>query len=175
MLVQVGGDDLDAVKEDIQDLLEEKLGDNFACVSLDGIFEKNLNYLSSISLYPLFIIVILSIIALLSLYNYQKAGFLEKAKDFLIMKAIGTKTKSLKKIMLFEALFIEIPALLLSLGVGMLLNAVVLLERAHLPSLYVPFALMGGLFIIVLALDHLSLVPIVRKINKFSIKDFGLY
>ncbi len=77
--------------------------------------------------------------------------------------------------MLFEALFIEVPALLLSLGFGMLLNAVVLLDRAHLPSIYVPFALISLLFALVLALDHLSLVPIVRKINKFSIKDFGLY
>ncbi len=175
VLVQVEGDDINAVKEDIQALLEKKLGNDFTCESLDVIFEKNLNYLSYLSLYPLIIIVALSVIALLSLYNYQKAGFIEKAKDFLIMKAIGTKKKALKKIMFFEALFIEIPALLLSLGFGLLLNAVVLLERAHLPPLFVPFAVISALFAIVLALDYLSLVPISRKIDKFSIKDFGLY
>ena len=59
------------------------LGEDFSHLLLDGIFQENLTFLTNLSLYPMFLIIVISILAILSLYNYQKAGIMEKAKDFL--------------------------------------------------------------------------------------------
>jgi ABC-type antimicrobial peptide transport system permease subunit len=109
------------------------------------------------------------------LYNYQKGGIMDKAKDFLIMRAIGTKYKFLKRIMFFEAMYIIIPSLLLSLGLGMILNSLILLQRIYLPHISVPFTIIGIFFVIFLLFNYLSLFPILKKIKKFTIKDFDIY
>ncbi|MFX1365624.1 MAG: FtsX-like permease family protein [Promethearchaeota archaeon] len=155
--------------------ITENIGEEFTYLLLDDTFQQNIDFLSYLSFYPLISIVIISIIAILSLYNYQKAGLMEKARDFLIMRAIGSKTRSLKKILFLESLFVLIPSLILSLAFGMIFNSLFLLNRVYLPPLYVPliiFFLLFGLFII---FNFLSLFPLVKKIYNFSVKDFNIY
>lgn len=151
------------------------LGDDYSHLKLDGSFEKNLNFMSNLSLYPMFLIVVIAILAVLSLYNYQKGGIIEKARDFLIMRAVGAKNKSLKRILFFESLFVIIPSLLISLSIGMILNSIIIFGRVYLPPLYIPFTLFSIMMFLFIVFNFLSLIPIMRKINKFSIKDFDLY
>jgi ABC-type antimicrobial peptide transport system permease subunit len=151
------------------------IGEKFTFLRLDQVFQTNLNFVSSLSVYPIILIMVISIIAILSLYNYQKSGILEKAQDFLIMRAIGSKTKSLKKILFIESIFVLIPSLLLSLGIGMIIDSLFLFKQTYLPPLYIPFLFFLILFIIFMIFNFLSLFPIIKKINKFSIKDFSLY
>ncbi|MFX1256379.1 MAG: FtsX-like permease family protein [Promethearchaeota archaeon] len=175
ILLKVKDGKYDDIKDKLKDIIEENLGEDFTFQLLDKIFEKNLNSLSTLSLYPIFLIIIIAAISILSLYNYQKAGLIEKAKDFLIMRAIGSKRKSLKRILLLEAFFVIIPSLLLSLGIGMILNSVFLIERVYLPPIYVPFIGIALLFGILIIFNYLSIIPILKKIEKFSIKDFEIY
>ncbi|HEC37550.1 MAG TPA: FtsX-like permease family protein [bacterium] len=100
---------------------------------------------------------------------------MEKARDFLIMRAIGSKNKSLKRILFLESLFIIIPSLLISLGIGMILNSSVLFARVSLPPVFIPITLFGVLLAIFIFFNYLSLLPIMKKINRFSIKDFEIY
>ncbi|MFX0006392.1 MAG: FtsX-like permease family protein [Promethearchaeota archaeon] len=151
------------------------IGEKFTFLRLDQVFQTNLNFVSSLSVYPIILIMVISTIAILSLYNYQKSGILEKAQDFLIMRAIGSKTKSLKKILFMESILVIIPSLLLSLGIGMIINSLFLFKQIYLPPLYIPFLFFLILFIIFMIFNFLSLFPIIKKINKFSIKDFSLY
>ncbi|MFX0037747.1 MAG: FtsX-like permease family protein [Candidatus Heimdallarchaeota archaeon] len=151
------------------------LGQNFTYLRLDQVFQANLNFVSSLSVYPILLIIIISIIAILSIYNYQKSGIMEKAQDFLIMRAIGSKTSSLKKILFMESFFVLFPSLLLSLGIGMIINSLFLSKQVYLPPLIVPFVFFLFLFLIFMIFNFLSLFPIIKKINKFSIKDFSLY
>ena len=151
------------------------LGDDYSHLKLDGSFEKNLSFMSSLSLYPMFLIVIIAILAILSLYNYQKGGIIEKARDFLIMRAVGAKNKSLKRILFFESLFVIIPSLLISLSIGMILNSIIIFGRVYLPPLYIPFTVFSIMMFLFILFNILSLIPIMRKIDKFSIKDFDLY
>ncbi len=157
------------------DNITKNLGSDFSYLKLDYVFNMNLNFLSNLSLYPIFLIIVISGLAILSLFNYQKAGIIEKSKDFLIMRAIGSKVSSIRKVLFTESLFIILPSLLLSLGIGMIINTNFLLGRVSLPSIYIPFIL----FIIILGFfmifNFLSLIPIVKKINFFNIKDFNLY
>ncbi|MHA2129051.1 MAG: ABC transporter permease, partial [Promethearchaeota archaeon] len=155
--------------------LSTQLGNDFTYLKLDGIFADNLNFLSNLSLYPMFLITIIAILAILSLYNYQKSGIMEKARDFLIMRAVGSKNRSIKRILFIESMFVILPSLLLSLGIGMILNSIVLFARVSLPPLYIPFTLFGLLLVIFIFFNYLSLTPILRKIDKFSIKDFHIY
>jgi len=162
-------------KEDLEDLIKNKLGSEYTFLRLDEIFEENITYLSTLTLYPMLLIIFMAVIAIISLYNYQKGSIMEKAKDFLIMRAIGSKNKSLKRILFLENLFVIIPSLLFSLGVGMILNSVILLERVTLPPIYIPFLLISMLFGILIIFNLLSLIPIMKKIKSFSIKDFEVY
>ena len=163
------------IKDELKNLIKVRLGSEFTCKNLDEIFEQNLNYLSSLTLYPIVLIILMAIISILSLYNYQKAGLVEKAKDFLIMRALGSKKKSLKRILFLESLFVIVPSLLLSLALGMLINSIILFDRAYLPPLYFPFIGISILFGVMIIFNLLSLIPIMKKIDSFSIKDFDLY
>ncbi len=151
------------------------MGTDFSYLKLDNVFKTNLNFLSNLSLYPVFLIIVISGIAILILYNYQKAGIMEKSKDFLIMRAIGSKSNSIRKILFTESTLMLIPSLLLSLGIGMILNTTFLFEREYLPPFYVPFIFFLILLGIFLFFNFLSLIPIIKKVNYFTIKDFNIY
>ncbi|MFW9901543.1 MAG: ABC transporter permease [Candidatus Thorarchaeota archaeon] len=162
----------------IKDSLENisnSIGENFSYLKLDDIFQSNLDLLNNLSLYPISLIIVISILSVLSLYNYQKAGIMEKAKDFLIMRAIGSKTRSLKKILFLESFFILLPSLILSLSIGMIVNSLFLFSRVFLPPLYLPFLVFLILLAIFIIFNFLSLFPIIKKINNFSVKDFTMY
>lgn len=151
------------------------IGENFTYLRLDQIFRENLTFVSFLSIYPILLIIVISTIAILSLYNYQKSAIMEKAQDFLIMRAIGSKTRSLKKILFMESIFVLFPSLLLSLGIGMMVSSLFLFEQVYLPPLYVPFIFFIFLCFLFMIFNFLSLFPIIKKINKFSIKDFSMY
>ncbi|MFX1233516.1 MAG: FtsX-like permease family protein [Promethearchaeota archaeon] len=165
-----------SLTSDLETIINNNLGSNFTFINLDFIFEQNLNYITVLSLYPFFLTLSMTVIFSLSLYNYQKGGIIEKAKDFLIMRAIGSKYRSIKKILFLETLYVLTPSTLLSLGLSMILNSIILFERVYLPDISVPFMIMGTLFILLLILTYLSLFPIIKKIRKnFTIKDFEIY
>ncbi|MFX0029239.1 MAG: FtsX-like permease family protein [Candidatus Hermodarchaeota archaeon] len=165
----------DNIKSDLENYIESKLGTNFTHMDLGTAFKKNMNFLLNLSFYPLFLIISMTILGILSLYNYQKSGIMEKARDFLIMRALGTKNKALKRILFLESFFVIIPSLLISLGIGMILNSSVIFGRVYLPPLYVPFSVFLVLLGVFTFFNFLSLYPIMKKINKFSIKDFDIY
>jgi ABC-type antimicrobial peptide transport system permease subunit len=162
------------IKNSLEDI-SNSIGENFTYLNLDETFQDNLNFLSNLSIYPISLILVISILSIISLYNYQKAGIMEKAKDFLIMRAIGSKTRSLKRILFLESIFILIPSLVVSLGLGMIINSLFLFSRVYLPPLYIPFIMFLILIVFFIIFNFFSLFPILKKINNFSIKDFTMY
>jgi ABC-type antimicrobial peptide transport system permease subunit len=175
LLIKIKNDSFNDIQPALESFILENLGADFSYLNLNIPFENNLNYINNIILYPGFIILIMAIISIFSLYNYQKGGIMDKAKDFLIMRAIGTKYKFIKRIMFFEAFYIIVPSLSLSLGIGMILNSLILLQRTYLPHISIPFIIIGIFFLIFLLFNYLSLFPILKKIKKFTIKDFDIY
>ncbi len=175
LLLKIRPGEFDSVIDNIELIISGNLGDNFTYINLNQTFDENLQYLNNLTLYPAFLIIVMAIISILSLYNYQKGSIMEKAKDFLIMKAVGSKNKNIKKILFLEALYVIIPSLFLSLGIGMILNSLVLFQRVSLPNIITPFIIIGILFVAFLTFNYLSLFPICRKIKKFTIKDFDIY
>jgi ABC-type antimicrobial peptide transport system permease subunit len=151
------------------------LGSEFTYLLLDSYFIENLKFLSILSYYPMVLIIIVAILAILSLYNYQKSGIMEKARDFLVMRAIGSNKKSLRKILFMESVYVIVPSLLLSIGIGMILNSIILFARVRLPSIIVPLSLYGILFGVFTVFNFLSLIPILKKFDKFSINEFYLF
>ena len=175
LLLKIRPGEYDSVIDNIELIISGNLGDNFTYINLNQTFDDNLQYLNNLTLYPAFLIIVMAVISILSLYNYQKGSIIDKAKDFLIMKAVGSKYKNIKKILFLEALYVIIPSLFLSLGIGMILNSLVLFQRVSLPHILTPFIIIGILFLAFLTFNYLSLFPILRKIKKFTIKDFDIY
>ena len=174
LIVKLSSGAYEGLKDHFENVTQS-LGVKFSYLRLDQVFQENLTFVGNLTIYPIILIIVISIIAILSLYNYQKSGIMEKAQDFLIMRSIGSKTRSLKKILFMESLFVLVPSLLLSLGIGMIINSLFLFRQVYLPSLYIPFIYFLLLFSIFMIFNFLSLFPIIKKINRFSIKDFNLY
>ena len=174
-IIQLNSGAFNSIQSELDYIINNSLGQEFSYLQLDPVFNKNLDFISNLSAYPSILVLIMTIVAILSLYNYQKGGIMDKVKDFLIMRSIGSKAKSIKKILFLEALYVIIPSLGLSLGVGMILNSIILFERVYLPNLIVPFLIIGFLFCIFSIFNLLSLFPIIRKLKQFSIKDFEIY
>ena len=175
LLLKVQSSEYNNIIGEIELIIQGNLGENFSFVNLNQTFENNYSYLEILTFYPSLLIIMMAIISIFALYNYQKGNVLEKAKDFLIMRAVGAKYKSIKKILFLEAFYMIIPSLLLSMGVGMMINSLVLFERVYLPSISLPIIIIALLFIAFLAFNYISLFPILSKIKKFSIKDFDIF
>ena len=175
LLLKVQSSEYNNIIGEIELIIQGNLGENFSFVNLNQTFENNYSYLEIITFYPSLLIIMMAIISIFALYNYQKGNVLEKAKDFLIMRAVGAKYRSIKKILFLEAFYMIIPSLLLSMGAGMIINSLVLFERVYLPNISLPFIIIGLLFIAFLAFNYISLFPILSKIKKFSIKDFDIF
>ncbi|TFG14721.1 MAG: ABC transporter permease [Promethearchaeota archaeon] len=173
--IELNSEANDNVREQLGTIIDNSLGQEFSYLQMDPIFTENLNFISNLSLIPSILIVIMSAVAIVSLYNYQKGGIMDKVKDFLIMRAIGSKAKSIRKILFLEALYVIIPSLGLSLGIGMILNSIVLFERVNLPDIIIPFSLIGLLFSIFGLFNFLSLFPVMKKLKLFTVKDFEMY
>jgi ABC-type antimicrobial peptide transport system permease subunit len=174
-IIKLNSGAFNTIQNELENIISNSLGPEFSYLQLDPIFNKNLDFISNLSTYPLILVIIMTIVAILSLYNYQKGGIMDKVKDFLIMRSIGSKAKFIRRILFLEALYVIIPSLGLSLGVGMILNSIVLFERVYLPDIIVPFLIIGFLFITFGVFNILSLFPILRKLKQFSIKDFEIY
>jgi len=175
LLLKIQSSDYSDVIGDIELIVQGNLGENFSFINLNQTFENNYTYLELLTLYPSLIIIMMAIISILALYNYQKGNIIEKAKDFLIMRAVGSKYKSIKKILFLEAFYMIIPSLLLSMGIGMLINSLILFDRVYLPNISLPIIIVGLLFIAFLSFNYISLFPILSKIKKFTIKDFDIW
>ena len=175
LLLKIKPGEYNNIIGNIELIINESLGEHFSFVNLNQIFENNYKFLNNLTLYPSLIIIMMALISIVSLYNYQIGNILEKAKDFLIMRAVGSQYKSIKRILFLEAFYIIIPSLLLSLGIGMILNSTILLNRAYLPNISTPFVIICILFVAFLIFNYLSLFPILGRIKKFTIKDFDMY
>lgn len=173
VLVQYSGK-LSELENRLIPFIQQTLGDDFTVTAMDGIFQDNVNALRSLMVYPLFMIFIISIIGIYSLFNYQKAGLAEKIRDFSIIRAIGAKYQSIRRILFFESIFILIPSSLISLAFGMIVNSIFLIDPISLPPIFVPFVMMGVIFVIFLALNLIGLRSILKKIKNYSIKEFTL-
>jgi len=175
LLIKVQSSEYNNIIGEIELIIQGNLGENFSFVNLNQTFENNYSYLEILTFYPSLLIIMMAIISIFALYNYQKGNVLEKAKDFLIMRAVGAKYRSIKKILFLEAFYMIIPSLLLSMGVGMMINSLVLFERVYLPNISLPIIIIALLFIAFLIFNYISLFPILSKIKKFSIKDFDIF
>jgi len=175
VLLKLEPGSFNSIKNELGDIINSSLGENFTYILLDGIFKANLNYLFINSLYPFYLMIVLIIIGIMAIYNYQKGGIFEKAKDFFIMKALGSKKKSIKRIIFLEGLFVILPSLVLSLSIGMILNALIVFDQVVLPPLYVPFIIITILGVSAVSFNYISIIPLIKKIKQFSIKNFEIY
>ncbi len=175
ILIKANSNDNDALENQLLTVVQNELGQNFIAMNMNNLFNQNLFMLKTLNIIPIILIILLTAISCLSLYNYQKVALHEKIKDFIIMKAIGARSKSLKRILFIENTFIIIISSAYSLGISLVINILFLFERVSLPPISIPFLIFCGYFFIFLILNSLSLIPLNKKIKQFSIKDFEVY
>ena len=175
VLLKLEPGSFNSIKNELGDIITNNLGENFTYILLDGIFNANLNYLFVNSLYPFYLMIILIMIGIIAIYNYQKGGIFEKAKDFFIMKALGSKKKSIKRIIFLEGLFVILPSLVLSLSIGMLLNTLIIFDHVVLPPIFIPLIIIIFLGVSAVVFNYISIIPLIKKISQFSVKNFEIY
>jgi ABC-type antimicrobial peptide transport system permease subunit len=152
-----------------------KLGEDFICISLDSVFTQNENFIETLTINNLTIIALMVIVSFFCLYNFQRGDLTDKLKDFLIIRAIGSKIKNLRRILFFEGLFILIGTVLLSFAGGLIINSLFLFENAVLPPLYVPLLLLGGILVGGNLINYISILLVLRKLKKVSISKLTTF
>ncbi len=175
ILLSIDASMQDVIESSLSRIITKNLGKDFGLVSLEPVFNQNYEFLNSLTLYPLFLICLISLAAILTLYNYQNATFFEKVRDLLIMKKIGAKSKLLNKILFLENFYIILPAAITSLALTMILIPLLIFERSYLPSLGIPLLIFIILFSTLNIINVLSIKPLMKKLNDFSIKQLDYY
>lgn len=135
------GDMNDLIDQLNADLLAE-LGTQFKALSLIETFEQNIQSINMIREIAIMLVFIIGFTIVLSLLYYQNANFMEKAKDFTVIQAIGGRKKMIRRIVFYEDLMIILVAMSISLGVALNVN-VFLLSNAFMPPIYHVFAIWG--------------------------------
>ncbi|GAG55093.1 unnamed protein product, partial [marine sediment metagenome] len=72
LLLKIRPGEFDNVIDNIELIISGNLGGNFTYINLNQTFDENLQYLNNLTLYPAFLIFVMAVISILSLYNYQK-------------------------------------------------------------------------------------------------------
>lgn len=163
------------IENSLKKIIEKNLGVEFTCINLENILKKNHDYLNSLIFYPLIIIIIISLMALVSVHFYQNGTLPGKSNDLLIMKYIGVQQKSLKKILFFENIFLLLPALVLGLSLSMILLTTILLDRISLPSVLLPFFSFMIVLVIMTILNLISCNALIPKLKSYSLKTNEFY
>lgn len=157
--------------DDLERNVEEYLGPEFTIINLNPTFNKNIDFISSLIIYPISVGISILLVALLSLVNYQKVNLLENTKDFIIMKAIGATDDSIKKILFMEGIFILIPAIIYGYILGIFLNTIFIFRNPKPLSLLLFTILIPILLVVLVLVNFLSINIPMRKISKFRIED----
>jgi ABC-type antimicrobial peptide transport system permease subunit len=155
----------------IEEFIENTLGSDFIIISLNPIFIKNLDFVSSLLIFPISIGIIILFVTVFSLINYQKAGLLANAKDFIIMKAVGAQNNLIKRILNIEGIFIIFPAILYGFILGLFLNVFIIFQDIPLASPTLPLILIPILFTILTTINYNSVNMIMKKVRALNIKD----
>ncbi|TFF97399.1 MAG: ABC transporter permease [Promethearchaeota archaeon] len=155
----------------INEIITLHLGENFTAINLRSHFEKNLILINTLTIFNIILLISISIISLFSIYQFQKGDLTEKLNDFLIMHAIGSKLKNLKRILFFEGLFVIIPAISVSFAGSLIINSLFLFDRSIvvMPSILLPLLIYGIILLGFILLNYLVLIPLMKKIKKASV------
>ena len=164
-----------SIKDQLNMILSDNLGDNFISMELNDVFSRNLILIRTLNIYSLILIILTFIVSLFSFYDLQKGDLTEKLKDLMIMRAIGSKIRNIRRILFLEGMLALIPSLISSLAGGMIISSLFLTDRVYLPPLYIPFLLIGILLTLFIALNYVILVPITKNLKKLSFKDITLF
>jgi ABC-type antimicrobial peptide transport system permease subunit len=175
ILIQIDESRYSETLNNISSIISSNLGSNFTILELNTAFGQNVNFIDSLMIFPYLFLLITLFVILSTFYHYQKAGINKKIKDFLIMRAIGNKRGGLKKILFLESFYAIFPSSLLSLAVGMILTRLFLLERAQTPPLIIPFTILSLIILGFLLISYLSIIPILKKLDKQSICDLAVF
>lgn len=171
VLVKIDSEHLSQTLGEINNVLTTSLGNDFTYINLRSKFQKNLSFIDILTSYSVGLLIATGIISLFSIYQFQKGEMNEKLRDFLIMHAIGSKLKNIKRILFFEGLFVIVPAISIGLAGGLLLNLFFLFDRTivQMPSISIPLIIYGLILLGFIIFNYLVVIPIIKKIKRFSI------
>ncbi|MHA1804312.1 MAG: FtsX-like permease family protein [Promethearchaeota archaeon] len=156
------GDDFDLLRS----IITKNLGEEFTFLSLDFAFKKNHDFLDSLAVYPFFLFFFISLNVFLSIYNYQRGALQGNLKDFILIKMLGAKMKTLKQILFLESFYAFFPALILGLSLSMIATPLFLHDRAYLPGLIFPISLFFISFIMMLIFIGFSIRVLFKKLSE---------
>ncbi|MHA1725689.1 MAG: FtsX-like permease family protein [Promethearchaeota archaeon] len=150
----------------LRSIITKNLGEEFTFLNLDFAFKKNYDFLDSLTVYPLVLFFFISLNVFLSIYNYQRGALQGNLKDFILIKMLGAKMKTLKQILFLESFYTFFPALILGLSLSMIASALFLHDRAYLPDLIFPISLFLISLIMMLIFIGFNIRILFKKSNE---------
>ncbi|WP_371806188.1 hypothetical protein [Candidatus Lokiarchaeum ossiferum] len=149
--------------KEVENLISNELGENFRLLDLSPTFKQNLQIVEVFQSIFVVISLVISIVILYLLYQYQQGRILEEQKDLLIIKTLGGKRSLLQNIIVIEQLFLLLVGFLLSFIAMLVIIIFFLLEAGTLPSIVVPiitFIVVAGIFS---AISRWNIIKIIKR------------
>ncbi len=159
-------------KSYLSNLIKKNLGESFRFISLNNIFKKNLDFLTSLNSYSIFTLIILFIIALILIYNYQKSSLTQKLTDYAIMRAIGAKFKTIKKILFWEFFLILVVSIALSFAFGLILTILFSFNLLSTPPIQIPIIIILSIFFILTSFSYIQMTLLKTKFKNENLVRF---
>ncbi|UYP45582.1 hypothetical protein NEF87_001867 [Candidatus Lokiarchaeum ossiferum] len=149
--------------KDVENLISNELGENFRLLDLTPTFKQNLQIVGIFQNIFLVISLVISVVILYLLYQYQRGRILEEQKDLIIIKTLGGKRSLLQNIIMIEQLFLLLVGLLLSFIAMLVIIMFFLLEAGILPSLIVPIITFVAVVGVFSAISRWNIMKIMKR------------
>ena len=141
----------------LSNFIKENLGESFSFISLNNVFEKNLDFLASLNSYSIFTLIVLYIIAIILIYIYQKSSLSQKLTDYAIMRAIGAKFKTIKNILFWEFFLILVISIAVSFALGLILTILFSYNLLSTPPIQFPIMMILIIFFILTSSSYMQI------------------
>jgi ABC-type antimicrobial peptide transport system permease subunit len=140
-------------------------GENLRFVELNHVLDEHVNFLNDVWSLVMFLPLFSIATAAISLFSYLMLSISGQQHEFGIMRALGTKPKSLMKIVIYQAFLIILVSAAIGISVGLLITFKFLIPEP-LISQDALISIGGWLLLIIGILCASSLYPALKAVKQ---------
>ncbi len=158
------------LKSDLNAIINDNFGEDFGVVSLEQVFDENLEQLHRFYRISIFMSLGIALFILLIISEYLKTRVIEDKHDFHIIRAIGGKKRDILLPLFFQKLFTVVFGSILGFIFALYFLVFFFMENAQFPSILVP---LGSLCLVIGVLIGIARLNIAQITKRYFISEYA--
>jgi ABC-type antimicrobial peptide transport system permease subunit len=158
---------------ELTEFIAINLGQDFVVKDMQPIFRANQQVINAQESATLTISILMAMLIIFVLYQFQIGRIHEDKRDMLIFKAIGGTKSQIQNSIFIQQICLLFIGLLTALMLSMFIILFFLLPQSPLPSEWVPLGFFGLLFMILAAISYANSRYIYKK--KMVVADIEIF